>query len=815
MITRLPIVYSRGYNYKNYTNYGYSTYDQRGRYRGQSNGRRSLRQRGRGRSGGRRMLRPGLRSMTRKGEVSLKNSSGKINKFTAGKLKQFVTQCKEITNNPEITETVSIHTKSNVDNDHSSSPKIEIVQAGKLKQHRNEWLKITSDEEIIQTISGCTIEFEDSQIPAQHNPRKSIQFNSEEKKIVDNEIQDLLRKGVIKETCHEQGEFVSNIFLRRKKNGKYRMILNLKEFNKSVEYHHFKMDTFETSLRQITKGCVMASIDIKDAYCVPVHSEYRKYLKFEFNSTLFQFTCLPNGLSCAPRKYTKMMKPVYSHLRSQGHNICGYIDDNLLIADTEEELSEAINATTTLLESLGFTLNVEKSVLTPSMSIVYLGFIIDSRKMQVTLEQEKIEVIIDECKELYRKKEDTIRNVARVVGMIVATFSGVELGPLHYRTMEREKTEALKENQGNFDSLMHITPGMKQELLWWINHLPQQSREIERENAKLIITTDASSLGWGATLQDERTGGRWDEHEKEAHINYLELLAIFLALQSFKNEIKNTHVQILADNKTAIIAYVNHMGGKQGELDDLAKNIWTWCLERGMWISATHLPGTENVDADFESRHFNDRTEWSLNENIFTEIVQLFGRPDIDLFASRLNNKCKRYVSWHRDPHAEHVDAFSISWHDTYSYIFPPFSLLGRCVQKVRQEKAKAIMVVPVWPTQAWFTNLLKLLVQKTSVIAKNGKNSLVARLPRVTPASKTTTTDGCKGIRRTLREQCISRRATNIMLAAWKPGTHKQYNNYIQKWYKFCTKRKIDRLQPNVHEVLDFLTDLYDSGIS
>ena len=110
---------------------------------------------------------------------------------------------------------------------------------------------------------------------------------------------------------------------------------------------------------------------------------------------------------------------------------------------------------------------------------------------------------------------------------------------------------------------------------------------------------------------------------------------------------------------------------------------------------------------------------------------------------------------------------------------------------------------------------LTKATCTETSVIAKNGKNSLVARLPRVTPASKTTTTDGCKGIRRTLREQCISRRATNIMLAAWKPGTHKQYNNYIQKWYKFCTKRKIDRLQPNVHEVLDFLTDLYDSGLS
>ncbi len=209
-----------------------------------------------------------------------------------------------------------------------------------------------------------------------------------------------------------------------------------------------------------------------------------------------------------------------------------------------------------------------------------------------------------------------------------------------------------------------------------------------------------------------------------------------MALQSFENNISNTHVQILADNTTAI-AYVNHMGGRQVELDTLARKIWTWCLQRGMWISATHLPGTENVDADFESRHFNDRTEWSLNENIFTKIVKLFGAPDIDLFASRLNNKCDRYVSWHRDPHAEYVDAFSKSWHGIYSYIFPPFSLLGRCVQKIRQDKAQAVMVVPVWTTQAWFTNLLKLLIQEPVLLPRMDKIVLLPGSDKLHPLRK------------------------------------------------------------------------------
>ena len=62
-------------------------------------------------------------------------------------------------------------------------------------------------------------------------------------------------------------------------------------------------------------GCFMASLDIRDEYyTVPIHSTYQKYLKFSFNGQLFQFTCMPNGLACAPRLFTKLLKPVYGSL---------------------------------------------------------------------------------------------------------------------------------------------------------------------------------------------------------------------------------------------------------------------------------------------------------------------------------------------------------------------------------------------------------------------------------------------------------------------------------------------------------------------
>ena len=165
------------------------------------------------------------------------------------------------------------------------------------------------------------------------------------------------------------------------------------------------------------------------------------------------------------------------------------------------------------------------------------------------------------------------------------------------------------------------------------------------------------------------------------------------------------------DNTTAI-AYINNMGGKRPELDRLAREIWDWCLEAKIWLTAAHIPGAQNSAADFESRHFNDRGEWSLDPAVFQQIINRLGTPEIDLFASRLNAKCTRYVAWQRDPQAEFVDAFSRSWTNFNGYAFPPFSLIAKVLQRIKQEDVTMIVVVPLWKTQPWFTVFLELLIQ-------------------------------------------------------------------------------------------------------
>ena len=92
---------------------------------------------------------------------------------------------------------------------------------------------------------------------------------------------------------------------------------------------------------------------------------------------------------------------------------------------------------------------------------------------------------------------------------------------------------------------------------------------------------------------------------------------------------------------TTAVCYINNMGGsKSPDCNLVARQIWEYCVERNIWISASHLSGCENTEADRESRQFNDRTEWQLESDIYHSITKQFGHPSIDLFASRLNKQC-------------------------------------------------------------------------------------------------------------------------------------------------------------------------------
>ena len=578
-------------------------------------------------------------------------------------------------------------------------------------------MTITSDKLILQTVAGATLDFDDS--PTRVSKPRAIHFSDYERECINKEMNKFLQLDIVERVEHMYDEFVSNIFIRDKKDGSHRVILNLLELNQFIAYHHFKMDTIDTVINLMRPDCFMASVDLSNAYfSIPVAKAHRKYLRFEWCGELFQFKVLPNGLSSAPRMFTKVLKPVYAHLRQMGHVATGYIDDTFIMSNSCEGCVTSIECTTGLLTSLGFYINTDKSVTIPTQELEHLGFLLNSKSMTVSLTARKKENLLSKCTQLLKARKLTIRAVAELIGLIVSSFTAVEFGRLHYRHLELNKVQALKGAAGDFDASIVLTDEAKTEIHWWIDHVMSEIRHVDHGPFVYSLTTDASEEGWGAVFESlpvngdqQSSGGRWTIEEKLDHINVLELKAGLLGLQTFCANVYSCHVKLNMDNTTSI-CYVNNFGGTRSfRCNEIAQEFWDFCRQHNLWVTAAHIPGRFNILADEKSRLFDDKTEWRLNPLVFGQITQRFGTPTIDLFASRLNYQLKPFVAWGPDPEASFTDAFTLNWATWVFYAFPPFSILLQVIKKIEYDGAKGILIVPNWPTQAWFPLLRRLLL--------------------------------------------------------------------------------------------------------
>ena len=516
--------------------------------------------------------------------------------------------------------------------------KHERFQAGQFNTKLNNWKRMTSDPEVLETVKGLKIKSDGN--PMTCSQKEQRYFSENENCAVDEEIEKLLKKKVIQKSFPEAGQVVSPIFMREKKDGSHRMILNLKDLNQQVEYQKFKMETVQTALQLTTKNCYFASVDLRDAYySTEIHTEFWKYLKFYWRDTLYCFQAAAMGLAPVPIKFTKLTKPKLAHLHDLGHVITSFIDDSLLIGQTKAEIYESVIDTVKVFDSLGFTIHDEKSQLMPTQEITYLGFVINLQTMTIMLTHERKQKLLNTCACLLEKTEEEIRTVASCIVLMVASFVAVPLGPLYYRVLEEDKNRALSENKGNWERKMLVSEESKNELRRWVENTEEQSAPIYRPNPTIMMKTDSSLTGWEALIAgtEKQTKGLWTEEEKRYHINYLELLAVFLGLKALLNQVTDSHIRIMTDN-TTMVSCPNKMGSKSAVLNDLTCTLWKWCAEKKLWLSAAHIPGVANVEVDKLSRDLHLDTEWKLNSQLLKEgLTVLETQPTVDLFASRTN----------------------------------------------------------------------------------------------------------------------------------------------------------------------------------
>ena len=269
----------------------------------------------------------------------------------------------------------------------------------------------------------------------------------------------------------------------------------------------------------------------------------------------------------------------------------------------------------------------------------------------------------------------------------------------------------LHRHQGNFEAIISLSTECIEDLLWWVTYTHMVTCHVERSKLEFFVTSDSSDYAWGGTRDGTLTGGPWNVEEQSWHINVKELLAAYLTLQTFCAQEWGVHIRLKIDNTTSV-AYINKKGGKRRDLNEIARQIWLWAQARNIWLSAEHLPGACNVEADTASRkQYACEMEWQLSSQVFEVINKKFGPFTLDLFATRLNAQCNKYFAWKPDPHACAIDAFAQIWDDHLIYGFPPFSMIGRTLKKVEEDRTQVTLILPLWPTQVWFGRLLGMLI--------------------------------------------------------------------------------------------------------
>ena len=126
-------------------------------------------------------------------------------------------------------------------------------------------------------------------------------------------------------------------------------------------------------------------------------------------------------------------------------------------------------------------------------------------------------------------------------------------------------------------------------------------KEIRPRPIDLQLEVDASKQCWGAVLNHREAKGDWNRRVSRQSSNYRELMAILMAIDTFKHILKNKTVEILSDNSTAG-AYVRNKGGPVLVLTEFAIAIWGIAESHGISIVCRHIPGIKNVAADRLSR---------------------------------------------------------------------------------------------------------------------------------------------------------------------------------------------------------------------
>ncbi len=319
-----------------------------------------------------------------------------------------------------------------------------------------------------------------------------------------------------------------------------------------------------------------------------------------------------------------------------------------------------------------------------------------------------------------------------------------------------------------------------------------------------MITTDASMTGWGVVFEGRPVSGEWTEEFLSWHINYLELRAVFLALKYFLPVLGGHHIIVRTDNM-AVVSHINRQGGSRSPSSPLVP-------DKFLSLRAVHVPGILNLADDFLSRQKLRLGEWMLNCQTVSQIWDLFGKVEVDLFASQESSQCPLWFSLSFQTTLG-IDAFAHPWPNVSLYAFPPIKLIPAVLCRVKVSSAQS-------PSHSPILALPDLVL---------GANSPLVSVPLgdsdqvglAVPASGQDLASSTRALEVVGMAHTGPRAMMDILpvevqetiASARAPATRKLYSSKWGVFESWCLARAIDPINCPVGPVLEFLQERLTAG--
>jgi len=476
---------------------------------------------------------------------------------------------------------------------------------GRLSVFQSAWRRLTCPKWTRSIIEeGFRIPFF-SIPPVSTHKSASYPLSQAAQLAMEQEISKLLVKRAIEEVSMEEVGHRSPLFVIPKSNGQLRPVLNLRQVNSHIPRQPFKMESLLQVCRMLRSKDWLTSIDLTDAFLhILIHKASRRYFQFDWGGHWYQFRCLPFGLSLSPRIFTKILRPVIRWARAQGIRLSPYLDDILLAAASKVQAAAQTLKFRTKLESMGWLVNLSKSVLEPTQVIKHLGFYINTRRMTLTLPKDKVRDLRREAYKLMVSTSVPLRRLASFIGKAQAAVLAVLPARLQNETSPSVQGLRLG-SRYQLDSTSHSDSRST-------NGLAMVERSSPVLDRTVIPPTDP-----GVGCIHGRFGlGFWDYYSPRDPLRSVVSLGkrpFYQVERTEDNPPRGTTSTGNRQDSQRTLGQQNHVGlcdevrgHRSSPLMDLARQIWDFCLATDTRIMTSFIKSEENP-ADLPSRNLGCR----------------------------------------------------------------------------------------------------------------------------------------------------------------------------------------------------------------